>query len=89
MGDVDVITEAVTMFGLCLLLQGLAPRLDTQPFSRFPRRCIPQCLTEIAPCSARDAPDANLFRKGLGQSAKLYFMGHALIENRQEDAGAT
>jgi len=27
-------------------------------------------------------PDAKLFRKGLGQPAKLYFMGHALIENR-------
>jgi transposase len=27
-------------------------------------------------------PDAKLFRKGSGQPAKLYFMGHALIENR-------
>jgi transposase len=27
-------------------------------------------------------PDAKLFRKGNNQSAKLYFMGHALIENR-------
>jgi transposase len=27
-------------------------------------------------------PDAKLFRKGNSQPAKLYFMGHALIENR-------
>ena len=27
-------------------------------------------------------PDAKLFRKGKSQPAKLYFMGHALIENR-------
>ena len=27
-------------------------------------------------------PDAKLFRKGKAQPAKLYFMGHALIENR-------
>ena len=27
-------------------------------------------------------PDAKLFRKGSSQPAKLYFMGHALIENR-------
>jgi transposase len=27
-------------------------------------------------------PEAKLYRKGNGQSAKLYFMGHALIENR-------
>jgi transposase len=27
-------------------------------------------------------PDAKLFRKGHSQPAKLYFMGHALIENR-------
>jgi transposase len=27
-------------------------------------------------------PEAKLFRKGSGQPAKLYFMGHALIENR-------
>jgi len=27
-------------------------------------------------------PDAKLFRKGNGQPAKLYFMGHAMIENR-------
>jgi transposase len=27
-------------------------------------------------------PDAKLFRKGLGQEAKLCFMGHALMENR-------
>jgi hypothetical protein len=26
--------------------------------------------------------DAKLFRKGNSQPAKLYFMGHALIENR-------
>jgi transposase len=27
-------------------------------------------------------PEAKLYRKGNGQPAKLYFMGHALIENR-------
>jgi len=27
-------------------------------------------------------PDARLFRKGKGKEAKLYFMGHALMENR-------
>lgn len=27
-------------------------------------------------------PEAKLFRKGSSQPAKLYFMGHALIENR-------
>jgi len=27
-------------------------------------------------------PDAKLFRKGKNQAAKLYFMGHAMIENR-------
>ena len=27
-------------------------------------------------------PEAKLYRKGKGQPAKLYFMGHALIENR-------
>ncbi len=27
-------------------------------------------------------PDAKLYRKGRSQPAKLYFMGHALIENR-------
>lgn len=27
-------------------------------------------------------PDAQLFRKGDGQSSRLYFMGHALMENR-------
>src|SRR4029079_82251 len=27
-------------------------------------------------------PDAKLFRKGKAQPAKLYFMGHAMIENR-------
>jgi transposase len=27
-------------------------------------------------------PDAKLYRKGLGKEAKLYFMGHALMENR-------
>ena len=27
-------------------------------------------------------PDAKLYRKGLGQEAKLCFMGHALMENR-------
>ncbi len=31
---------------------------------------------------SRTDPEAKLFRKGSSQPAKLYFMGHALIENR-------
>jgi transposase len=32
--------------------------------------------------ASRTDPDAKLFRKGQAQAAKLYFMGHAMIENR-------
>jgi transposase len=32
-------------------------------------------------------PDARLYRKGKGQSSRLCFMGHALIENRSRRAG--
>lgn len=34
------------------------------------------------PHESKTDPDAKLFRKGKSQPAKLYFMGHALIENR-------
>ena len=32
--------------------------------------------------ASKTDPDAKLFRKGKNQAAKLYFMGHAMIENR-------
>jgi hypothetical protein len=32
--------------------------------------------------ASRTGPQARLYRKGPGKEAKLYFMGHALMENR-------
>jgi IS5 family transposase len=45
--------------------------------ARFPRRKARHDTHE-----SKTDPDAKLFRKGKSQPAKLYFMGHALIENR-------
>ena len=56
-----------------------ASRRRTEPRRRgFPR---PEALQRDARFDDTD-PDARLYRKGPGKEAKLCFMGHALMENR-------